>query len=186
MFVWVDIETTGLDDRDDAILSLGMIVTTDTFKEVARREWAVGGVSADKYKRMSPEVRKMHEASGLLAWAEQYADLAPGLGDIERDAIAWLQRVLAPYEVVTQPIMAGNSVHFDSRFLSRQMPALRALMHYRLLDVSTLKVLCLATVPGAAFWEGARAGAKHTPLADLDRSLAELAHWRAVLTGLPL
>jgi oligoribonuclease len=78
--------------------------------------------------------------------------------------------------------MAGNSVHFDRKFLEAQMPEVLDYVNYRLLDVSTLKVLCMATIPGAKTWEAARGDPAHTPLKDLEASLSELAHWRKELS----
>ena len=178
MFVWTDIDTTGLDTSRDAILVIGMIITDNAFVECARHEWLVGGTSVEALARMQPYVRDMHTKSGLL---QRLADRTlPCASEVYQQVDDWLEPHVRGQD--PKPVMAGNSVHFERRFLAAQMPNLLDLLHYRLLDVSSLKVLCLATVPGAQAWEDARKPAAHTtPLTHLEGSMLELAHWRKVL-----
>ena len=181
MFIWTDLETTGLDPAKDEILAVGLLITDNEFKEVARAEWVAhvpAGYAA--MRNMSPYVLAMHTKNGLL---ERVADSTAHIGDVERAACAFLDQHLGPAaeKITDRPPMAGNSVHFDRSFLSRHCPELIRRFNYRLLDVSTLKVLACATVPGAQAWNDTRPEAAHTPIADLEGSLAELAHWRQVL-----
>ena len=181
MFIWTDLETTGLNPEADEILALGMIITDDSFTEIARFERFVHVPAGWKAMRdMSPFVLDMHTRSGLI---ERVADSRLELADVEREACAFLgQYLYEPAEKIKdRPVMAGNSVHFDRAFLSRHCPELIRRFNYRLLDVSTLKVLAMATVPGAREWNDSRPPAPHTPIADLEGSIAELAHWRQVL-----
>ena len=182
MFIWTDLETTGLDPEADEILAVGLLITDDSFKEIARFEM-VSHVPAGwrAMRDMSPYVLNMHTKSGLI---ERVADSRLELADVEREACAFLDQHLGPAaeKIRDRPPMAGNSVHFDRAFLLRHCPELIRRFNYRLLDVSTLKVLACATVPGAQTWNDSRGPAPHTPIADLEGSLAELAHWRQVLS----
>lgn len=178
MFVWTDIETTGLIPTDDWILSLGMIITDDAFKELARFESAVF-FEPSPDDRIAKFVLDMHTENGL--W--ERCKTAPHRHDVEKAACAFLDKHLGPpaENLKDRPVMAGNSVHFDKSFLDYFMCDLMKRLNYRILDVSTLKVLAYATVPGARAWDAKRDPANHTPLKDLEGSLAELAHWRAEL-----
>lgn len=172
MFIFTDVETTGLDSRVDEILALGIIVTRDDFTEIARREWIV------KYNcdtsGLDPKVIEMH-GTGLF---DKCRHSLLSVDDVEEQAIAFIKEYCASGSAP----MAGNSIHFDRAFLKARMPELEKAYHYRNLDVSTLRLLCHATVPGAKDWKSARPKA-HTPIADLENSLEELAHWRKVLRG---
>ena len=181
MFIWCDLETTGLDPAKDEILAIGLIVTDNAFTEIARFERFTHVPAGWKAMRdMSPFVLDMHTRSGLI---ERVADSRLELADVEREACAFLDQHLGePAEKIKdRPVMAGNSVHFDRAFLLRHCPELIRRFNYRLLDVSSLKVLACATVPGAREWNDSRPPAPHTPIADLEGSIAELAHWRQVL-----
>ena len=175
MFIFTDIETTGLDVYADDILALGIIITRDDFTEVARREWILK-LERDIIEDLSPKVVEMHEASGLFTSCRQSRLSAE---DVESQAIAFIKE----YCPEAAP-MAGNSIHFDRAFLKVCMPELEKAYHYRNFDVSTLRLLCHATVPGAKDWKSSRHKA-HTPIADLENSLEELAHWRRVLVNSP-
>jgi len=171
MFVFTDIETTGLDVYANDILALGIIITRDDFTEVARKEWFLK-MERD-FKSVEQKVWDIHNASGLL---DKCFVSSLDIVDVEESAIAFVQ-VNCP-----EPSpMAGNSIHFDRAFLKVCMPDLEKTYHYRNFDVSTLRLLCHATVPGTKDWKPSRP--KHTPIADLENSLEELAHWREVLKG---
>ena len=182
MFIWTDIETTGLDPARDRILALGAIITDDSFREIARDEWVVYVPAEDAaLQNMDPHVREMHTKSGLLEGLEEFGF---NLHEVEAMACAFIDAVVGdgPSESIkNRPCMAGNSVAFDREFIREHLPELHRRYNYRLLDVSTLKVLALATVPGAREWNDSRPEAPHTPLADLEGSISELAHWRGEL-----
>lgn len=182
VFIWTDLETTGLEPSENKILALGLILTDDSFREIARGEWAVYTMPDDpEVLAMSDFVRDMHTRNGVL----ERAFASPlGLGSVEHRACELIDAHVAPTDdIKARPCMAGNSIAFDRAFVSLHMPELARRFHYRLLDVSTLKVLAMATVPGAREWNESHGEVAHTPLADLEASIAELQHWREVLRG---
>ena len=180
-FIWCDIETTGLDRDLDDILALGLVLTDAEFRVIDQREWVIG-VPQSSLDRMNDFVLKMHTTSGLL---DRVRASEFDIDTVEVIACAFLDAYLGePAEAPRdRPPMAGNSVHFDRGFLDSAMPTLMKRFNYRHLDVSSLKVLAMATVPGARAWNDSRPHAAHTPLADLEGSIAELQHWRAVISG---
>lgn len=171
--VWMDLEMTGLDPESCAVIELAIIVTGDDLvpiEELERVVWQPEEVLA----RTSPFVRDMHTKNGLLA---KVRTSPHGLEDVQRDAIA----LVAKHCKYREGVLAGNSIHQDRRFLQRHLPQLEGFLHYRQVDVSSLKVLVQA-------WKGRDAIPKkedknHTALDDIRASIAELAQYRALLFG---
>jgi len=160
---------TGLDPEACVILEVGAIVTgadLTPLEEIERVVWQ----PEDALSRMEPFVRQMHTENGLLARvrASQTA-----LRSVERDVLQMIAKHCAP----GQGILAGSSIHTDRAFLTRHMPLVERYLHYRQVDVSSLKVLVSSWYPGAPPFE--KPGANHTALADLRESIRELAHYRA-------
>jgi oligoribonuclease len=168
-FVWLDLEMTGLDPATCAVVEIGIIVTGADL--VPLDEWASAVWQPEEVlARMGPFVRDMHTRNGLL---DRVRASTLTVEDAERQALALVSRHFAYGEAV----LAGNSIHHDRRFLRRYLPAFERFLHYRQLDVSSLKVLCQA-------WYGeerqfAKQSKSHTALDDLHQSLAELAHYRS-------
>jgi oligoribonuclease len=169
--VWVDLEMTGLDPESCAIVDMGMIITGPDLvpiAEFARTIWQPDDVLAT----MSPFVRDMHTKNGLLG---RIRESSHSLAEVERDAVA----VLAKHTTFREGILAGNSIYQDRRFLHRYMPVFEGFLHYRQVDVSSLKVLTGAwSPPSAAFQKGDK---NHTALDDIRGSIAELSHYRDLL-----
>ena len=167
-FVWLDLEMTGLDVERCAIVEIGIVITGSDLEPRAELERVIWQPD-DVLGRMEPFVREMHTKSGLL---DRIRASRVSLADAERDAIALVSRHCA----FREGILAGNSIHTDRRFLARFMPGFEGWLHYRQLDVSSLKVLASAWYPDLPPFEK---GAKdHTALSDLRGSLAELAFYR--------
>ncbi len=131
---WIDIETTGLDPKEDIILEVGVIITdaTPQFHEISTRSWVIH-VDAEVLREANPWAQVQHRASGLFGEAtlSHYT-----IQDVERAALAYL----AEHDAFDSP-MAGSSPHFDRSFLVEDMPALHKAFHYRNFDVSTLKTM---------------------------------------------
>lgn len=181
-FVWCDLETTGLDAQCELILSLGLLITDAQFNEVARGEWTIDPREPLVHRTMDPYVRDMHTKNGLLARIER-GECLP-LEQAEEYACDFLDLHLGPprESIKERPPMAGNSVSFDREFVREHCPDLIQRFNYRLLDVSSFKVLAMAQCPGAREWNASRdQNIAHTPIADLVSSIAELNHWKEEL-----
>jgi oligoribonuclease len=169
--VWVDLEMTGLDDESCGIIEMAVVVTGKDLEPLAELERVVWQPD-EVLDRMAPFVRDMHTKNGLL---ERVRASQTSVADAENDALALLTRHCG----FREGILAGNSIHTDRRFLARYMPTFERFLHYRQVDVSTLKVLSRAWYPGAAAFE--KEGKDHTALADIRESIAELRHYRKAL-----
>lgn len=165
-FVWLDLEMTGLDPDTCAIVELALVVTGPDLAPVAELErviWQPEEVLA----RTDPFVREMHTRSGLL---DRVRASRASLHDVEREAVALVSR----HAGFREGVLCGNSIHQDRRFLVRHMPLLEGYLHYRQVDVSSLKVLAKAWYPGVEF----KKDKTHTALDDIRGSLAELAFYK--------
>ena len=166
--VWVDLEMTGLDPDACVILEVGVIVTGDdlqTIEELERVIWQPEEVLAG----MEPFVRQMHTNNGLL---ERVRRSEVTVRQAERDA----QQMIAKHCAPQKGVLAGSSIHTDRAFLSKHMPLVERFLHYRQVDVSSLKTLVQAWYPQAPAFE--KPSANHTALADLRESIRELADYR--------
>jgi oligoribonuclease len=168
-FVWLDLEMTGLDPDTCAIIEIGVIITGPDLKPLVEFEriiWQPEEVLA----RMEPVVKEMHTRNGLLGRVRA----SPiSLRIAERDVTA----LVAEHCAMGEGILCGNSIHTDRRFLIKYMPMLERFLHYRMVDVTSLKVLSRAWFPDVA--EPRKNASGHTALADLRASLAELAYYRS-------
>jgi oligoribonuclease len=167
-FVWLDLEMTGLDPVDNAIIEVGVIVTGPDLRpidEIERVIWQPEEVLA----RMEPVVRDMHTRNGLIS---RVRASSTSLRVAEREVM----ELVAHHCPMGEGILAGNSIHTDRRFLIRYMPMVERYLHYRMLDVTSVKMLARAWYPG--FADLRKAPAEHTALADLRSSIAELQHYR--------
>ena len=168
--VWVDCEMTGLDLRSDALVEIAVLVTDF--------DLAVLGDGVDLVIRppdaslaaMSEAVRTMHTESGLL---DRLAD-GTTLQAAEDAVLAYVR------EHVPDPKkapLAGNSVHVDRAFLARDMPRLESALHYRNVDVSTVKELSRRWFPRAYYASPEKTG-NHRALGDIEDSIRELRYYR--------
>ena len=168
---WLDLEMTGLDAERDVILQAALIITDAELRpleEFACDVWQ----PEEALTRMSPFVREMHTRTGLLGRI--------GGSRIEVTAAErmLLERVAGwcPYPA----ILCGNSIGQDRRFIDRYMPGLSRYLHYRLLDVTSLKILARTWYGEGAVFPKPAEGA-HDALVDIRNSIAELAHYRRPL-----
>lgn len=169
--VWVDMEMTGLDPRSCHIVEIAGLITElgdltplDHYRAVVHQPEPVIR-AADAF------VQQMHTRSGL--WDRVRAS-ATSLAEAERGVLGLVAKWCEP----RQGILAGNSIWQDRRFLTAYMPQLEGYLHYRQVDVSSLKVL-------ASAWFGPDAvpkkNEKHTALEDIHESIAELEHYRTLM-----
>ncbi len=169
--VWIDLEMTGLDPETDRILELAVIVTDGSLEELHEGPQLVLRADPTALERMIPLVREMHTRSGLLDAAQ-----ASSVTAAQAEAVA-LQFVRAHVPDPRSAPLAGNSVHADRAFLARYMPRLEAHLHYRNVDVSTVKELARRWNPAALEQAPDKAGS-HRALDDLHESIAELRYYR--------
>lgn len=173
--VWLDMEMTGLDPGHDVPLQVAVVITDGELVELDALEMTIWQPDA-VLDQMQPVVRKMHQENGLTK-AVKKSDTS--LNEAEKKLLAVLARWVKPGE----GILAGNSIHQDRRFLQRYFPAVHGYLHYRMVDVSTIKEL-------ARRWYGPealapKATSDHTALSDTRASIRELAHFRSVLFRAP-
>lgn len=171
MLVWLDLEMTGLDPDNDAVVEIASLVTDDRLGIVAEGPDLVIGAPPAKLAAMSDVVRKMHERSGLLA------AIPASQVTVEEAAERTLAFVRQHIEKPQTAPLCGNSIGMDRRFLARHMPELEAYLHYRSIDVSSVKELCRRWNP-AVYAAAPRKLGGHRALGDIRESVAELAYYR--------
>ena len=168
--VWIDCEMTGLSLEDDALIEVAALVTDYELNQLGDGVDVIVRPSEAALEQMNDFVRQMHTSSGLL---EELAD-GVTLADAEAQVLAYVR------EHVPEPGKAplgGNTVATDRGFLARDMPALESHLHYRIIDVSSIKELARRRYPRAYFQSPEKAGG-HRALADITESIAELRYYR--------
>ncbi len=168
--VWIDCEMTGLDLAVDELVEIAVIVTDFELRPLDPGLQIVIKPSAPALENMNDYVRAMHESSGLLT------ELASGveLGEAEAAVLEYVQRFV-PLE--GKAPLAGNTIGTDRMFLAKYMPLVDGWLHYRSVDVSSVKELARRWYPRAYFNAPAKDGG-HRALADISESIRELAYYR--------
>ena len=168
--VWVDCEMTGLDLATDALVEVAALVTDSELNVLGDGVDVVIRPPQEALDQMREVVRTMHTTSGLLS------ELADGMTMAEAEE-AVLAHVREHVPEPRKAPLAGNSVGTDKGFLVRDMPALDAHLHYRIIDVSSVKELSRRWFPRAYYAAPAKAGG-HRALADIRESIVELRYYR--------
>lgn len=169
--VWLDLEMTGLDVTRHVIVEIAVLVTDAELEPLDDGIDVVVHQPEEALAEMDDFVRKMHTKSGLLP-AIQASDVS--LADAGARAIEYV-RTHVPKAGVAP--LCGNSIGVDRRFLDRQLPDLETYLHYRSIDVSSLKELCRRWYPDA--YKGRPGKAEtHRALDDVRESIAELKYYR--------
>ena len=171
--VWIDCEMTGLSLTTDALIEVAALVTDYELNQLGDGIDLVIKPPAEALEQMDDFVRDMHTSSGLLD------ELATGITmeEAEEKVLAYV-REWAP-EPSKAPL-GGNTVGTDRGFLARDMPELESHLHYRIIDVSSIKELALRWFPRAFFNSPKKAGG-HRALADIRESIAELRYYREAI-----
>ncbi len=179
LLVWIDCEMTGLDLGHDALIEVAVVVTGADLVPVDAGLDVVIKVPDQMLDGMVEVVRDMHDKSGLTA-AVRVATTT--LEQAEDLVLAYVQKHIP--EPRTAPL-CGNSIATDRGFISRDMPRLDAHLHYRMIDVSSIKELCRRWYPRAYFGQPAK-GLEHRALVDILESIRELEYYRrAIFVPLP-
>ncbi|HWJ80619.1 MAG TPA: oligoribonuclease [Nocardioides sp.] len=168
--VWIDCEMTGLDLGADALIEVAALVTDFDLNVLGDGVDIIVKPPAEALDQMIEFVRTMHETSGLLD------ELADGvtLQEAEEQVMAYIRQHCGPE---SRPPLAGNTVGTDRGFLARDMPTLDAFLHYRIVDVSSIKELARRWYPRAYFASPPKRG-NHRALADIQESIEELRYYR--------
>jgi oligoribonuclease len=164
---------TGLDLDSDALIEVAALVTDFDLNVLGEGVDVVIRPPAEALAQMVEFVRDMHTTSGLLEVLESGTTLA----DAEQQVLAYI-REHCPEG--SRPPLAGNTVATDRSFLARDMPALEGFLHYRIVDVSSIKELSRRWYPRVYFNAPAKSGG-HRALADIRESIEELRYYRAAL-----
>lgn len=168
--VWIDCEMTGLDLGADALIEVAALVTDFELNVLGEGVDVIIKPSQESLDQMVEFVRSMHEKSGLLD------ELASGttLAEAEEQVLAYIKEHCADG---SRPPLAGNTVATDRSFLARDMPGLESFLHYRIVDVSSIKELSRRWYPRAYFAAPTKRG-NHRALADIQESIEELRYYR--------
>lgn len=171
--VWVDCEMTGLDLKADALIEIAVLVTDSELTILDPGIDLVIKPPAEALEQMGDFVRQMHTTSGLLPLLDGGISLA----DAEQQVMDYLRgHVKEPRKAP----LAGNSVGTDRSFIARDMLELEAFLHYRIIDVSSVKELAKRWYPRAYYQSPPKQGG-HRALADITESIKELAYYRATV-----
>jgi oligoribonuclease len=176
--VWIDMEMTGLDPEKERIIEIAVLVTEGDLSPVAEGPDLVVHQPDEVLDAMDEWNTEHHGSSGLTAKVRA-SEL--GLEDAEQQVLDFLRKHCVPKRAV----LAGNSIHQDRRFIRRYMPRLDAFLHYRQVDVSSVKELVRRWYP-AVHAAAPKKAESHRAMDDIRESLAELAYYReAAFRGPP-
>jgi oligoribonuclease len=176
--VWIDCEMTGLDLGHDALIEIAALVTDGELRVLGEGVDLVIHADEAQLAGMPDIVRDMHAHSGLT---EEVRRSTVTLREAEEQVLAYV-RTHVP-DPRTAPL-AGNSIATDRGFLTRDMPELDAHLHYRMVDVSSIKELCRRWFP-RVFYAKPEKGLAHRALADILESIRELDYYRHTLFVAP-
>jgi oligoribonuclease len=175
--VWIDCEMTGLNLVADALIEVAALVTDFDLNVLGDGIDLIIKPPAEAIAQMDPYVRNMHEKSGLL----DALDGGITMGEAESQVLSYVRQHCPDG---SRPPLAGNTVATDRSFLIRDMPTLEAFLHYRIVDVSSIKELSRRWFPRAYFQAPAKRG-NHRALADIQESIEELRYYREAVFVAP-
>jgi oligoribonuclease len=172
--VWIDCEMTGLQPERHVLVEIAVVVTDPDLTPLDDGIDIVIAATPAQLVAMEPIVREMHTASGLL---DAIRHAATTVGQAEEQVLEYIK------QFVPEPRRAplcGNTIATDRAFISRYMPMLDAHLHYRMIDVSSIKELARRWYPRAYYNAPAKNGG-HRALADIKESINELRYYRATV-----
>ena len=171
--VWIDCEMTGLDLTRDALVEIACIVTDGELNALDEGIDVLIKPPAEAIDSMDEVVREMHTTSGLLAALPDGLSLA----EAQELVLAYIRQHVPESRKVP---LCGNSIATDRAFLARDMPELDAFLHYRMVDVSSIKELARRWYPRTYFASPEKRGG-HRALADILESIRELRYYRQAI-----
>ena len=174
LLVWVDCEMTGLNLGSDALIEVAALVTDPDLNVLGDGVDVVIHADDAYLDSMIDVVREMHQKSGLT-------------DEVRASAVSMVEAELMVMNYITQYVpeprtapLCGNSIATDRGFLARDMPLLDNHLHYRMIDVSSIKELCRRWYPRVYFGQPQK-GLAHRALADIKESIRELAYYRQTI-----
>jgi oligoribonuclease len=171
MLVWMDLEMTGLDHTSDVIVEIATLITDDDLNIVAEGPDLVVHATEDQLAAMDPFVVNMHTKSGLL---DQITASTITLESAGAETLAFIKEHVAEERSVP---LCGNSIGTDRRFLAAYLPEIEEYLHYRSIDVSSVKELVKRWYP-ALDANRPRGQGSHRALDDIRESVRELVYYR--------
>ena len=171
VLVWLDMEMTGLEPAKERIIEVATILTDGQLTEIAVGPELVIHQPDEILAAMDDWNTKHHGASGLTERVRQ-SQITDA--DAEARTIAFIDAHMSARD---RPVLAGNSIHQDRRFIRRYMPALEKRLHYRMVDVSTIKELARRWYPQIIAKQPAKRDT-HRALDDIRESIEELRFYR--------
>ncbi|MFC3736853.1 oligoribonuclease [Paractinoplanes deccanensis] len=174
LLVWIDCEMTGLDLGKDKLIEVAALVTDPDLNVLGEGVDLVIHADDAALDAMPPVVRDMHAKSGLT---DEVRASTITMAEAEEAVLAYVRQFVPNPR--TAPL-CGNSIATDRGFLARDMPALDDFLHYRMIDVSSIKELCRRWYPRVYFGQPAK-GLAHRALADIRESIRELEYYRRTI-----
>ncbi len=171
--IWIDCEMTGLSTENDVLVEIAVLVTDSDLNVIGEGVDVVIKATAEQLAGMNDFVTQMHTSSGLIN------EIPNGISvqEAQEQILAYLDSV--SIQSGKSPL-AGNSVGVDRSFIARDMPLLNDYLHYRTIDVSSIKELVRRWYPKVYFASPAKTG-NHRALGDIKDSIAELAYYRKAI-----
>ncbi|WP_461157829.1 oligoribonuclease [Saccharopolyspora tripterygii] len=169
--VWIDCEMTGLELGKDALIEIAALVTDADLNILGEGVDIVIHADDEVLAGMPEVVRDMHDRSGLT---EEVRASTVTLAQAEQQVLEFIRQYVP--DARSAPL-AGNSIATDRGFIARDMPELDAHLHYRMVDVSSVKELCRRWYP-RIYYAQPEKGLAHRALADIRESIRELAYYR--------
>ena len=167
--VWIDCEMTGLDPAKNVLLEIATIITDYDLMIIARGPVLAIRQSEARLKAMDAWNQRTHRESGLL---DRVRNEGVSVAEAERETLKFVKR----YCYARTAPLCGNSIGQDKRFLAQYMPALHEFLHYKVVDVSSIKVLVSEWYAGR--FESPKKQELHRALADIEESIEELKYYR--------
>ncbi|HET7436317.1 MAG TPA: oligoribonuclease [Thermoanaerobaculia bacterium] len=167
--VWMDCEMTGLDPKQNVLIEIATIITNYDLQIVARGPVIAIRQTEAKLALMDAWNRRTHKKSGLL---DRVRSEGVSTAEAERQTLEFVKRYCHPQSAP----LCGNSIGQDKRFLARYMPELHDYLHYKVVDVSSIKVLVKEWYDGK--YEPPKKKELHRALDDIEESIAELDYYR--------
>ena len=170
--VWIDCEMTGLDLRSDRLIEIAALVTDADLNVLGEGVDVVIHTDDAALDNMVEVVAQMHKRSGLI---EEVRASVVDLASAEEMVMDYIRDHVK--NAKTAPL-AGNSIATDRGFIARDMPTLDNFLHYRMIDVSSIKELCRRWYPRIYYGQPDK-GLAHRALADIQESIKELRYYRS-------